>query len=372
MKSIKAISIVLFILVLSQTSFSQRKLSGKVVEVIDGKTAVIEIAANRKLTVILQYIEIPEPEQSFRGTVKDHLEKILLGKNALFIPKGMTTASTVSQVFVDGVDVSQQMLRDGAAWYAMPEKSGQNAAESEIYRSNEAQAKTEKRGVWSDEKLKPAWEFRAEKEARRKAEEIALLEEIKRKAVAERMAKAKRTPTSGLLIEGDYNMDLWSSISQNGTIENGNFKGFGGIYSGTLPKHKIGYVVTAPNLIKSADKNPPKWMDFRAMHLYKQYQSKDPTINFMAMVSESDKHKFVRSNSLTIYADREKISLGKAVRFFRKNGEAVQELLLYKVSRNNLSKIAKAKDVSIKIGNYSAKMSGDYLESVKNLLSASE
>jgi hypothetical protein len=270
------------------------------------------------------------------------------------------------------VDVSQQMLRDGAAWYALPEKNGQNAAQSEIYQDNEAQAKAEKRGIWSNEDLKPAWEFRAEKEARRKAEEEARLEAIKQKAIAERAARTKKAPTSRLLIEDDYDLDFWSSLNQNGTIENGNFKNFGGIYSGTLPGYKIGYIVTAPNLLKTADKNPPEWMDFRALYFYKQYQSQAPSINFLAMMAESDKHKFIKSNSLTIYADRERINMGKAFRFFRKRGEAVQELLLYKVSRTTLSKIAKAKNVSIKIGNYSAKLSDKYTESVKNLISASD
>ena len=123
MKSIKAISIVIVILFLSLTAFSQRKLGGKVVEVIDGKTAVVEIGTSGKLKVVLQNIETPEPEQPLHGVVKEHLEKFLLGKTAVVFPKGIVNSSTVAQVFVDGVDVSQQMLRDGAAWYALPEKT---------------------------------------------------------------------------------------------------------------------------------------------------------------------------------------------------------------------------------------------------------
>ena len=64
------------------TAFSQRKLSGKVVEVIDGKTAVVEIGTSGKLKVVLQYIEIPEPEQPLHGWLKSIWKNLLLGKNA--------------------------------------------------------------------------------------------------------------------------------------------------------------------------------------------------------------------------------------------------------------------------------------------------
>jgi endonuclease YncB( thermonuclease family) len=180
MKSIKAISIVLVILFFSLTAFSQLKLNGKVIEVIDGKTAVVQIGTSGNLRVVLQYVEIPEPEQPLHSIVKNHLEKLLLGKNALVIPRGVVESSTVAQVFVGGVDVSQQMIRDGAAWFALPEKTEKSGSEIEVYLSNEAQARSEKRGVWSIEGLKPAWQFRAEKRERERAEELAELEEIKK------------------------------------------------------------------------------------------------------------------------------------------------------------------------------------------------
>ena len=149
MKNFKVFLVISIILISVLTAFSQRKIGGKVVEVIDGKTAVVEIGTSGKLKVVLQNVEIPEPEQPLHGIVKDHLEKLLFGKTVLVFPKGMGNSLTIAQVFVDGVDVSQQMLRDGAAWYAIQENSGQSEAEKENYLNSESQAKTEKRGVWN-------------------------------------------------------------------------------------------------------------------------------------------------------------------------------------------------------------------------------
>jgi endonuclease YncB( thermonuclease family) len=50
------------------------------------------------------------------------------------------------------------MLRDGAAWYDVPEKGNQETAERQIYLNIEAVAKAEKRGVWGIKDLKPVWE----------------------------------------------------------------------------------------------------------------------------------------------------------------------------------------------------------------------
>jgi len=171
MKTLKLLLPVFLVLAFSQTAFSQRLLGGKVVEIIDGKTAIVEIQSSGRLTVVLQFIEIPESEQPLHQTVKGHLEKLILDKHVQVLPRAITQAQTVGQIFVGDVDVSQQMIRDGAAWYALPEKGGQNPAESAIYQNTESLARSEKRGVWSNANLKPAWEFRAEKEAYRKQQE---------------------------------------------------------------------------------------------------------------------------------------------------------------------------------------------------------
>jgi endonuclease YncB( thermonuclease family) len=145
-----------------------------VTEIIDGRTIIIQDKPNSRLTVQLQGIEVPDEKQPLSAVVKEHLGKMLLGKTVRVKMNGFT----IGKVTVGDVDASGQMLRDGAAWYDLPQKSSHTQTDSENYLLLENAAKTEKRGVWGVEGLKPSWEFRAEQqkilEAQRLADEAAL------------------------------------------------------------------------------------------------------------------------------------------------------------------------------------------------------
>ena len=216
--------IVIVLLLLAVSAFPQRKFGGKVVEIVDGKTAVIQVPTGGRVTVVLQFIEIPEPEQPLYQTVKEHLEKLVLGKTVEFLPRRILTQGSVGQVFLEGVDVSRQMLRDGAAWYALPEKNGQEPLERESYQTIEAQAKTEKRGVWGLENIKPAWEFRAEKIARAKELEQARLEAEKVEAEKEALRNALRSEdfaaraTIKPKVKVTRTLDMWSNVSNSSSV----------------------------------------------------------------------------------------------------------------------------------------------------------
>lgn len=157
MKITRALFLILF---LAFTSFAQTTLTGKVSEVVDGQTVIMKTANFTSVKVKLQYIEVPgEAKNEFTAVVKNHLLQLLEGKTLRFQTRRMADFSILIGVLTaDGVDVSQQMLRDGAAWYEIPEKENQEAAEREIYLKVEAEAKAEKRGVWGIKELRPTWE----------------------------------------------------------------------------------------------------------------------------------------------------------------------------------------------------------------------
>ena len=164
----KIIAILFFALFLTSATFAQTTLTGRVAEVIDGKTVVIKTANFTKVTVKLQFIDVPlESKNDFTAIVKGHLEQLLEGKTLQFQTRRMADFSMLIGVLTaDGVDVSQQMLRDGAAWYAIPEMDNQESAERETYLKVEAAAKSEKRGIWGIKDLKPVWENTAAKAER--------------------------------------------------------------------------------------------------------------------------------------------------------------------------------------------------------------
>ena len=123
MKHLRYIFLAIIALIFVPTAFSQQTFVGKVVEVVDGKTAVIELDTKKKVTAELEYIEIPEPEQQMRDTVKSHLQNLLLGKTVEFVARALMPTRLVGKIYLGNVDISQQLLRDGAAWYAVPEKN---------------------------------------------------------------------------------------------------------------------------------------------------------------------------------------------------------------------------------------------------------
>ena len=102
LKKLKPVIFILIVLILTVvTAYPQRVFGGTVVEVINGKTVVIELSSGSKLTAVLQFIEIPEAEQPLHQTVKEHLEKLLLGKTVQFQPRRILKSESVGQLTVE-------------------------------------------------------------------------------------------------------------------------------------------------------------------------------------------------------------------------------------------------------------------------------
>lgn len=365
MKNLKLIFLAAFILISANAVSAQTRVSGRVVEIVDGKTVAIELLNGRLLVAELQYIEVPELGQSFSEIAKEHLRILALDKKVDFKARGLMPTRTVGQLLLKGVDISQQMIRDGAAWYAVLEKGGQDAAESKIYQSNEAQAKSEQLGIWSIENLKPAWEIRAEAEAKRKQQEELAQKSFQevRKPAPKRLVAAKRPtpPKSGF--------QMWSDVSDYTAEEP---TGIGGLVMKYDANVQTGFVSTSRAVIDLSGKNSNHRIDLRMAYLYRNGEKGRESIYVVGVLSESNEWKFLTANNLTVVADNQKIVLGKAQRLFRQSPSAVQELLLYKINRSTIAKIARAKNLEIKLGTYSGKVSGKLLDMVKNLLQAAE
>jgi len=360
------IFIVIVLILTAISAYPQRKFGGRVVEVVDGKTCVIQLPAGR-LTAVLQYIEIPEPEQPLHSTVKDHLQALILDKTVEFLPRGVMRDKTVGQLFVKGVDVGQQMLRDGAAWYSIPEKDGQDEAESLLYQDNETKAKMEKRGVWSIQNLKPSWEFRAEQAALQKQKEQ---EAIKNAVlVREAQREKKRLAQQQQRQQNAPQVEMWADVG-GGSQYDQPF-GIGGLRTGYDPTKGVGHIST-PSIFLDFPKTDFVKFESRLFYIYKGDKTRiEDSVYCIAFVSTSKEYKFIKSNNLTITADKEKLNLGKALRFWRQNGSVSQELLVYKITRAQVMKLVKSEKILVQIGTYSGGISADSLTYINNLLNAS-
>lgn len=361
---IKGIIFVAIVLILTAISaYPQSTFTGRVVDVIDGRTVLIEVP-NARVKAVLQYIEVPEAEQSLFQTVKDHLSAMVLNQVVEFKPLGFNTETTVGRLTLKGVDVGQQMLRDGAAWHAVAERNGQAAPERAAYERNESQAKAERRGVWGVPDLKPAWEFRADKA---RAEEDRRRREYERVRVEASNSAQKIAPRPVPVTQNYADFSAWSDIR---SIDRE--AGVGGIISKYDAARRFGYNLTTQARITVDGAAKAPYLDFRMGYVY-GYNATGKVAGWaIAILSDADEYKFARSNTLTVFAGKEKIELGKAYRFYGDTGAARRETLVYVISRANLVKIANAENVRVKVGPFSGDLDTKIGDLAKNLLKMSE
>lgn len=217
MKSVK-FCLLFLLLVIPFSAHAQRYFTGQVTDVIDGKTLVVATETDRHITIQLQFIEVPEKDQPLNDVVKDHLRKLAFDQKVAYYATGLTQSANLvlGKVFIKGVDLSQQMLRDGAAWYNLPEDRLYAQSDRDLYKNTETLAKNEKRGVWGVSGLKPTWEHRAELEAKQLEQEKlkAKLAEEEAKKKAETPQKSSRQ-TDEDRRKANENIRMWADVSED-------------------------------------------------------------------------------------------------------------------------------------------------------------
>lgn len=360
MKFFKTLLITGVLIFSAQAAFSQMKLDGKVVEIIDGKTIVIEVPITKnRFTAELEYIEVPEPGQQLSQAVKEHLQKLLLGKNVNFNARIMMDTKLIGKVFLDEIDISQQLLRDGAAWYAVLEKGSHDKGESENYQILEAQAKLEKRGVWGVANLKPAWEFRAEKG---KIEQEKLASQAKIVKVEDTPKPTKKAPVTPKAFPNWLESQKYESTNN-----------ISGLMVGFNTKDNSGFVATPQYKIEIADKENTQKVEIAVAYFYKENDKKGRESYYVfGLESEAGEWKFLKLNDLVVFADKEKINIGKATRIGVEQNGLFKETLTYKIKRVIVEKVANANKVEFKIANSAGKLDNDLQNLVKNLLNAGQ
>ncbi|CAN5543968.1 hypothetical protein BH10ACI1_BH10ACI1_06090 [soil metagenome] len=333
-KRILPISFVL--LVCSVNFYAQMYISGQVVGIVDGRTLLVETAKDSRVKFRLQYIEVPEAEQPLAEVVKSHLRDLAFGKTVNIRSNSISRDTIIiGQVILNGADLSRQMLRDGAAWFYFD-----GAENLDDYKAMEAAAKTEKRGIWGVEGLKPAWEFRKDKEiaAQKKLQEEKKANEQKLKQQSQEKEKENITQQKksnsesnsnlnnldpNLVLEYDKttNESFVSSPMQKFTVSDDTnsleiLLGFGYEFVGnTLPKNIDNFGIAVGSVFAGAN--------------------------------------FLRANEVMIFTDDgKKLILGKPKsKFSVQNGQII-EVLFYKIERAELVKLTANSKPSIKIGKY--------------------
>ncbi len=336
----KAASSILLVLALlaSHQVYAQSRMSGNVVEVVDGKTVVINVDG-RRLTAVMQFIEVPEPDQVLNRIVREHLEKLTLGKHVEFRPTGFAPGKAFGHLYVNSADVAIQMLRDGAAWHINPEKSGQKSEESSEYAFHQNQARSESRGVWAVKDLKPAWEHRAAKIEVERQARLAAERGSSTVSDSDRVPVSAKPKTRG--------SGIWSDV-------NPWLKDPGPLVNGYNAASRTGYVGTSLMGVKEQEGASADYKTaIDVTYVYKQEEKAGRKGVFVVtLISTSDKWRFLKTNNLTVIVDEKKIPVGIPKRTTSTEDGKVSERLTYEVSKATIEKIVYGGEVFIKVGDY--------------------
>jgi endonuclease YncB( thermonuclease family) len=171
-------------------------LQARVVEVLSGNTLVVS-NISRALRIKLKGIAPPEAGQPFSDTARDHLRTLVFDKAVSVEYTHLGDGYLEAKIFLNGLDVASQMIRDGVAWYDHAGDYQLSESDRDLYLRCEQVARSEKRGLWQDATPVAPWEFR-----RKQAEAGSFINETRTQL------STKRTTSDG----GFSNADLLGSF----------------------------------------------------------------------------------------------------------------------------------------------------------------
>lgn len=134
-------------------------LVGQVVGIMDGDT--IDVLVDRQpVRVRLAQIDAPEKRQAFGTRSRQALAELVFRQSVTVTDAGRDRyGRIIGTVYVRGMDVNAEMVREGMAWVYR-----QYARDHALYEL-ERQAKASKRGLWADPEPVAPWEYRRSKHA---------------------------------------------------------------------------------------------------------------------------------------------------------------------------------------------------------------
>jgi endonuclease YncB( thermonuclease family) len=144
-------------------------LRALVSEVHDGKTLTVTIGTNRKLTVVLAGVDVPEIKQEYSEAARQHLASLVLNKDVEVEFTEMRVTNVVGKVYCKRIDVGLQVIRDGVAWYDPANDHDLTELECRLYGEAQQLARNEQRGLWHDGTPMPPWEWRRAQAAKNAA-----------------------------------------------------------------------------------------------------------------------------------------------------------------------------------------------------------
>jgi len=137
-------------------SFAQ--INGKAVAITDGDTFTLLDADNKQIKIRLHGIDCPEGGQDFGNRSKQHLSQLIFSKEVVVDNKGLDRyGRTIGIVYLDSLNVNEEMLRSGMAWHF------KRYDKNKYWAGLEIEAREKKLGLWFQENPTAPWDWRSSK-----------------------------------------------------------------------------------------------------------------------------------------------------------------------------------------------------------------
>ena len=154
----------LFVLALLVHAVTAAEITGRVVGIADGDTLTILDADHRQTKVRLAEIDAPESHQPYGTRAKQVLSELVFGRDVRVVVVDIDRyGRTVGRIYAGALDVSAEMVRQGAAWVFIRYNHDPSLA------ALEQAAQAARRGLWAlpEAERVPPWEWRANARAAR-------------------------------------------------------------------------------------------------------------------------------------------------------------------------------------------------------------
>src|SRR5262249_45594722 len=136
-------------------------LTGKVVGISDGDTITVLDADRRQHKIRLTGIDAPEHDQDFGQASKRNLSDLIFGKQVTVIWRKQDKYGRIlGKVMLQNINVNLAQIRDGMAWYYRHYAADLDPADRAAYDQAEQEARSARRGLWSQPNPTPPWEWR--------------------------------------------------------------------------------------------------------------------------------------------------------------------------------------------------------------------
>lgn len=141
---------------------SAERFTGRVVHVADGDTLTVLTAERREIKVRLHGVDCPESAQPFGQAAKRTTLSLAANQSVEVVPVDTDRyGRTVGEVFLpDGTSLNRALVWAGYAWWYR--RYAPNDTDLE---GLEQTARSERRGLWAEDRPVPPWEWRKARSA---------------------------------------------------------------------------------------------------------------------------------------------------------------------------------------------------------------